>query len=44
MVLCIWLLLDRIDLQAAVTAARLPSSQMIRAAQAVRSLGLAGRS
>ena len=31
-------LLDRIDLQAVVTAARLPSSQMIPAAQAVRSL------
>jgi hypothetical protein len=31
-------LLDRIDLQAVVTAARLPTSQMIPAAQAVRSL------
>ena len=31
-------LLDRIDLQAVVTAARLPSSKMIPAAQAVRSL------
>jgi hypothetical protein len=31
-------LLDRIDLQAVVTAARLPGSQMIPAAQAVRSL------
>jgi len=31
-------LLDRIDLQAVLTAARLPSSQMIPAAQAVRSL------
>jgi hypothetical protein len=31
-------LLDRIDLQAVVTTARLPSSQMIPAAQAVRSL------
>jgi hypothetical protein len=31
-------LLDRIDLQAVVTAARLPNSQMIPAAQAVRSL------
>src|SRR5664279_40812 len=31
-------LLKRLDLQAAVTAARLPSSQMIPAAQAVRSL------
>lgn len=31
-------LLDRLDLQAAVTAARLPGSQMIPAAQAVRSL------
>src|SRR6202162_1681148 len=31
-------LLDRIDLQAVVSAARLPSSQMIPAAQAVRSL------
>jgi hypothetical protein len=31
-------LLDRIDLQAVVTAARLPSSQMIPAVQAVRSL------
>src|SRR5437870_4036392 len=31
-------LLDRIDLQAVVTAAGLPSSQMIPAAQAVRSL------
>jgi len=31
-------LLDRIDLQAVVTAVRLPSSQMIPAAQAVRSL------
>src|SRR5947207_365331 len=31
-------LLDRIDLQAVVTAAHLPSSQMIPAAQAVRSL------
>src|SRR5579863_275355 len=31
-------LLDRIDLQAVVTAARLPSSQMIPAAQALRSL------
>jgi hypothetical protein len=31
-------LLDRIDLRAVVTAARLPSSQMIPAAQAVRSL------
>jgi hypothetical protein len=31
-------LLDRIDLQAIVTAAHLPSSQMIPAAQAVRSL------
>src|SRR3984893_2605273 len=31
-------LLDRIDLQAVVTSARLPSSQMIPAAQAVRSL------
>jgi len=31
-------LLDRIDLQAVITAARLPSSQMIPAAQAVRSL------
>src|ERR1022692_2589746 len=31
-------LLDRIDLDAVVTAARLPSSQMIPAAQAVRSL------
>ncbi len=31
-------LLDRMDLQAAVTAARLPGSQMIPAAQAVRSL------
>src|SRR5260370_17968057 len=31
-------LLDHIDLRAVVTAARLPSSQMIPAAQAVRSL------
>ena len=31
-------LLDRIDLQAVVTAARLPTSQMIPAAQAVRTL------
>lgn len=31
-------LLDRLDLQAVVTAARLPSSQMIPAVQAVRSL------
>src|ERR1017187_5331184 len=31
-------LMDRLDLQAVVTAARLPSSQMIPAAQAVRSL------
>ena len=31
-------LLDRIDLQAVVTAARLPTSKMIPASQAVRSL------
>ena len=31
-------LLDRIDLQSVVTTARLPSSQMIPAAQAVRTL------